>query len=413
MDDLFEMSESSLSADSPKKEASVEAGSKQGSKDGQSLGTCSLGNDFLEFAETLRESKALPTEAARALKGLSNKKLSAEDYDHLSDVHAFSAIVEAMVIHDGNFQVQRWGCQAIWVASGTTQNQVAFVNANGLDAILCAIERFPGKVDLLESALAAVSNLVAAEENLRTSVEKGVIDKVMTVMTSNLENTSIQSQGCVVISNIAMHKSSNKEEIFQRGAGMTVMSAMVEKPSDHVLIQKALSALRNLCIQCDSNKADVANLGLIEVVLNAMKTHREQPKVQEEGARLIAGMGKSGAITTVIQCLDNQSDSPTIQKVGFSLLTNIARASDEAKLQIVDEGGLDAVSMAMMMAMQSENDWVLASACILLNSLAIEGNDTALMASGVVEQARLAMNKFPDTCGNAAGELLRFYGSSQ
>ncbi|KAL3915436.1 MAG: hypothetical protein SGILL_005656 [Bacillariaceae sp.] len=462
MDDLFETSETSLSVESPK-DMSLEDGgarSKQGSKDSRSLGTCSLGGDFLEVFETLRESKAMPIEAAKALKGLSSIKFCAEDFCHLADVDAAPAIVEAMVVHDTNYQVQRWGCHTIWTMSGNAKIQAAFVQAGGLDVVLGAVERFSGDIDLIESALSALSNMAAAKANLVPFIEKGAVEKVVKAMTSNSDNTRIQIKGCGVINNLSMHKSSFKEQILQSGAGEAAVVAMVMHQPEILLQEKALRALRNLCIHCDVNKVEAAGLGASDAAITAMQVHRDEPSVQEEGALLIAvltgvdenkfsigdcggvevtlramivhsdsigvveqslkallslsfdlentnKMIEIGGIDTVVTAMHGHTDSATVQNVGCAILANFAETSGRAKMLIVDQEALDAIVMAMVL--HADNAEVQASACLAVFGLSIEENFKPLLAANVVELTRTAMNNFPEDCGETAAQVIRIF----
>jgi hypothetical protein len=460
MDDLFETSESSLSIESPKKDISMEIASNQESKDSRSQGTHSLGDDFFELIETLRESKALPQEAAYALKCLSNKTLATEDYGHLADIDAMSTIVDAMVVHEGDYQVQRWGCHAIWAMSGITRTQIAIVEASGLDAILGAVERFSGDLKIIESALSAMSNLGAAKDNLALFVEKGAIEKIVKVMATFADIVDIQIRGCGVISNLAKDKSPFKEQFLQSGAGEAAIVAMVLHQDNIQLQEKALRALRNLCIHCDPNKVDAANMGGSDAAITAMQVHRDEPGVQEEGAWLIAvltridenrfsigdcggvevvlramalhhdyigvieqglkalhslsldldntkKMLKYGGIQTVVNSMHGHPNSATIQKLGCSVLAHFAETSNEAKMQIVDQEGLDAVAMAMFL--HSDDVGVQANACVTLFNVAIEENVVPMHSAGVVELAKTAMNTFPDQCSTAVVPLVQFF----
>jgi hypothetical protein len=101
------------------------------------------------------------------LEELARLQLSPNDHDMLANMGAPHVIADAMQFHVSSMLlVQLWRCAAMWNVSSTRQNQRAFVDADALDVILVAMDRFTDNVDVQEKAIATLSNLGAAQDNL-------------------------------------------------------------------------------------------------------------------------------------------------------------------------------------------------------------------------------------------------------
>lgn len=419
--------------------------------------------DFAEILLVLREAIEFPLVIKEGLEELASLQLNAEDHDILCDLSGPHIVVDSMLAHRNILEVQMWGCGAIWNMTGTVRNQLAFVDAGALDVVLDAMEYFLEDVELQEKGLACFSNLGAAEENIEILLDQGAVARIVEAMNKHSDIGSVQVKGCIAITNLASHDTSIKQQIMDLGGGGAVVISMVMHSDDDYIQETALRALRNLCANSEENKIELANIGAIDAVIAAMQVHRDEGGVQEEGAWTLSNLAANddnkavigdcggidviiramwvhsdnvgiqewcsralftltldphngdvvlevGGISALVNAMQAHSDSPAVQEMGCATLGNLCN-SDNTKMRIVDEEALDAIVMAMVL--YSDDAQVQERACMVLLRLAIPDNFKAMHAANSTDLVRVAAEKFPGKCGEAAGRLLDLFEESE
>lgn len=414
------------------------------------------GSDYTEIILTMSDYSASSFLQQEGLKDLSNLLLSEQDQDSLADLGALELIVSAMRNHPNEVELQICGCRAVWNLSATPTNQVGLVQAGALDALLGAMEEFLDEPEVQEKAMAALSNLGAAEVNLDYLIDKGAVGRIVEAMNRHSEDARVQVKGCTAIINLASHDSPIKRRILEAGAGGAVVVSMVMHPEHSDLQEKALRAIRNLCANNDENKVDLANIGGVDAVIRAMQVHRDEAGVQEAGAWALSNLaldpgnraviGDSGGIDVVIRAMWVHSDHPGVQEWccralwtlagdpqnrsmimevgGISAVINAMQAhvdegavqekgcavldalaaDTDSKLRIVNEEALDAIVLAMVL--HADDSLVQQRALAVLCRLAIKENMKPMQAANANELAKVAAEKFPDSCEAVASQLL-------
>jgi hypothetical protein len=414
------------------------------------------GADYTEIIFTMSDYSASSFLQQEGLKDLSNLLLSEYDQDTLAELGALDLIVAAMRTHPNEVELQICGCRAVWNLSATPTNQVGFVAAGALDALLGAMEEFLDEPEVQEKAMAALSNLGAAEANLDILLDKGAVGRIVEAMNRHSEDARVQVKGCTAIINLASHDSPVKRKILEAGAGGAVVVSMVMHPEHSDLQEKALRAIRNLCANNDENKVDLANIGGVDAVIRAMQEHRDEAGVQEAGAWALSNLaldagnraviGDSGGIDVVIRAMWVHSDHPGVQEWccralwtlagdpqnrsmimdvgGISAVINAMQAhvdesavqekscavldalaaDTDSKLRIVNEEALDAIVLAMVL--HADDSMVQQRALAVLCRLAIKENMKPMQAANANELAKVAAEKFPDSCDAVASQLL-------
>eukprot|EP00934_Nitzschia_sp_Nitz4_P008020 Nitzschia sp. Nitz4//scaffold1_size375055//12361//15069//NITZ4_000206-RA/size375055-processed-gene-0.100-mRNA-1//-1//CDS//3329540835//8010//frame0 len=406
-------------------------------------------NDFGEILIILREAITSSVVARYGLEDLASVQLTQEDHDVLADMGAPHVIAEVMEAHTNSLAVQLWGCGAIWNMSGA------------LDVILVAMSKFIESVELQEKAIATISNLGAAENNLSFLCDQGGVSRIVEAMNTHSEVATVQIRGCAAVTNLASHDTPLKQHIVECGAGGAVVVAMVMHPNDSYLQEKALRALRNLCANSEVNKVELANIGGIDAVISAMQVHRDEAGVQEEGAWTLSNLAGNdgnkavigdcggidvviramwvhsdhvgvqewccralftltldphngeivlmvGGISAIVNTMQAHGDSPTVQEMGCAVLGNLA-STDQSRMRIVNEEALDAIVLAMVL--HADDIQVQEQACMVLLRLTIEANRQSMQAANIPELARTAAQKFPERCTEAAEQLLQAFGT--
>ena len=472
-------------------------------------GTCNhLFQDQLIF---LRESSESPDETRKALEILSTCETLNNCEEEIIDPWGMDIVVTCMQSHVGVYDVQLWGCRAIWnMSSSRPKVQIAFVQAGASDVVAHAMKRFlKGGEDLQEVAISVLSCLAVNPPNIDYLLGKGddTVEAIVTTMGQYPEIAGIQTKGCEALAILASHNDSTlRLRIMDKGAGEAILFNAVAMHSEDFAVQKsALSAVRNLCTDCEENQNRLLELGVVDPILSAMRKHRSAAGLQEAGAgaiSLLAGnnvetkkaivenggikltlrailehsnnlseenecyirtlmtlaldsyngnhsesnnseddikaavgvihavidaIGTSQeegtnsskvafAIDAVIVAMETHEDDSAVQEVGFAILSGIADLDDEditintvqTKMDIVDEGALDVINMAMVLHKHEAN--VQERACAVLLSLAIEENYAAIIAAIGIQLLQDAATDFPDRCYELANRLIQRLG---
>ena len=428
------------------------------------------GDETAQIVETSATGKSVGSRSTSELEGLVNRlkgaqgvqnieaaleelaliRLSSNDMKKLVDIGAPKAISDTISSNKGSKSILNWGFSAIWNISGTKISQIAFVKAKVLDTVISTMERNKSDASFQENALAALSNLAAAKENLpEMIVRKGVVERIIDVLNTHSSLPSVLLRACNVITNLASHNSPLKAKIIEKGAGGSIIIVMVMNP-DHVkLLETAIRAIRNLTTHEKSSQAEFANNGGVDSVISAMQKHRDVAQIQREGSWSLANLattidnreviGDCGGIDVVVRCLfvhpedadavekslralynlsldphnagiimeiggvsaivqtmQGHTESAAVQEMGCANLASLADRSFDNKLTIVDEEALDAIVMSMVL--NSEDAEVQKQACRALNMLCVPDNFQQMLAANIVELVTAAGEKFPEEC---------------
>ncbi|KAG7352058.1 hypothetical protein IV203_008106 [Nitzschia inconspicua] len=487
MDDLFETSESSLSKDGKedgngncmnKKQSessmadvnsrtgkvsrtiSAASGSNQ-SCTGQSTSD-KLKSDYFELVETLREACYSPEVAATFLQELASIQLGRDDADHLADLDAPKVVVDTMSSCKKSYDVQYWGCKIIRAMGCFEQTQTKLMDASCINVLLEVANAFSERSELLEVVILAISSLISNQKSVKLFMEGTTVEAIVKIVTDFSSHVPILIQSCEVIRKLATCGHYDREIIGQKGAGGAVFTAMVMNQSDVELQVSALTTLNELCVDSEENMTMLVNLGLCDVIVNAMENHRDEPDVQQVGASLIATLSvidenkhaigdnsgrlvvvramcvhpdcegvvkhcmnalylltldliiaeklmQEGAIEIIVKAMQDHVVCDSIQELGCGVLANLSKLSDDAKMDIVDLGGLDQINVAMVCHEHASGLHVRACEAILW--LSIDDNIRAINASGLVQLAKKSRDLFPEQCEQSVKQLLQIVQS--
>ena len=373
----------------------------------------------------------------------------------------YEVIVSAMGKCAGDSMAQTNACKVLFLAgaAGDEEHQAAIGAAGGLEALADAIKDFQEDMIVLEGCLLALSNLCIPEENWNHVIEGKLIEAVVGVMSSNVENCGLQEHGCAVLANLSLHDRARKY-IRDAGGCDTIVVSMVVNPMDVDVQNQALVALRNLCAKDEENRVLLASAGAIDAVIGAMQCHRNDAKIQERGSWVLSILGsvddnklyigenggidvlvrsmcvhpddagvqekalralwtlsvekelrfpivEVNTISATVAAMQAHSEDAAVQEKGCGVLTNLAATSTKLKVQIVKEGSLETAVMAMVL--HGENEVLTERAVSLIKKLCIVENAEAMMAANIAPMMTMVVETFPSS-REKANMILNFLG---
>lgn len=368
----------------------------------------------------------------------------------------FEVIVSAMGQCHKDAMAQTNACKVLFIAGASGAHlQIAIGLAGGIEALVDAMKEFDDDIIVLEGCLLALSNLCIPQENLEYALDTEVIELTVNAMSQNVENCGLQEHGCAVLANLSAHEKA-WERIRNCGGCDTVVVSMVVNPMDVGVQCQALVALRNLCAKDEENKVLLANAGAIDVVIQAMLNHRDdvtilsrsswvlgvigtngdnklymgenggpeavirsmwafpdEPTVQEKGCRALWTMSalernrstivEVDAVAAIVAAMHNHAGEPSIQEQGCGVLSNLAANDDDLKIQIVNDGALDVMVMAMVL--HGENEFIQERAVALAHKLCIPENFDAMINANVSPMMAVVSENVPH-CREKAAVIL-------
>lgn len=359
----------------------------------------------------------------------------------------FEVIVSAMGKCQQDAMAQTNACKVLFIASAAGEDlQISMGRAGGIEALVDAMKVFEDDAIVLEGCLLALSNLCIPEENLPFALGGELIELAVNAMSRNVENCGLQEHGCAVLANLAVHGDA-RARMRDCGGCDTVVVSMVVNPMDVGVQCQALVALRNLAVRDAEVTVLLANAGAIDVVIQAMQNHRDDAQLQARGAWVLGIMGanednklyigENGGseviitsmwhhpndigvqekasralwtlsvepknrytmmemeiIPAIISAMQHLAPEPSIQERGFGVMSNLAANDDDLKVQIVEEGALEVIVMAMVL--HGENEMIQERAVALLHKLCIPENIERMVNANVSPMMAVVAENFPD-----------------
>lgn len=116
----------------------------------------------------------------------------------------FDAIIEAMQIYrDASAEIQNRACGVLWSLSMDPDDRKHVAQGGGCDAILNAMTTHPGNDEVQVMGLGALKVLSFDTVGQSTLRSRGAMATVADVMRRYADNPAVQSEGCVILGNLA------------------------------------------------------------------------------------------------------------------------------------------------------------------------------------------------------------------
>ena len=194
----------------------------------------------------------------------------------------------------------------------------------------------------------------------------------------------------------------------QKNVGSIITGMKVHKM--HYGVQEASCWALWFLAADDDIQAQIADLGGIELIVEALTSHPNVVQVQEAGCGALWNLAASssinqvhiasaGGIDGVLSAMLTHPTAAGLQYQALGALTNLVANKSFNKLQLVNGGGVDVV-IAVMKANQHIAR-VQEQACALLSDLALKNqvNKVLISESGGIERVVAAMSTHPAVVG--------------
>mmetsp|Transcript_8232 Transcript_8232/g.10453 ORF Transcript_8232/g.10453 Transcript_8232/m.10453 type:complete len:698 (+) Transcript_8232:220-2313(+) len=421
-------------------------------------------NFILEVTMDFPQSISIQTKAMSALSDttcpLSMLEFDEEDNNGLRNMiphHDYiKAIVKAMEHFPSEEKLQVDACNVLQNLSVSEKMQSTIAREGGINCIIDAMETFPDNIGLQKDAISTLATLGRTSEHQLKMLKRGGDKRIIQTMVKHNESIDLMKLACVAISNLASDDYSLKTGIVQYNGADQIINAMVVFSYDPDFLKSCFCVLRTLSSGHDDNKVRIVNSGAIDSIVSVMELHKNDMMIQEQASYTLRVLGSTpetartigegggidvviramwlhvrnlnvklnccqtleilstsadnaslmiqiGVIAAVVHAMQQASDVSAIQKACCGVLSNLAISSHYAKLRIVEEEGIDAITI--LMVLHSNNKLVQRKACEVLNNLICDENLDALQAANSLELMNSAAANFPSECNEEAQHM--------
>ena len=313
-------------------------------------------------------------------------------------------VIDAMVDNEKEESIIEVGCSILDLLASTEDLQVnlCIAETDGIDMIISALASFPSNEKIQVSACKALSHLSIDNESRQMIVSQGGLMLIVNAMNSNRENIDLLEGALWALLNLS--SDANLQVLTASDAVEAVIEVMRNNPEVSQVQEKGLGVLQNLSMRGSEGKKEIARLGGIKILLEAINTFMGDPEVLERAFTTMWSLAlldsnqkviaKAGGAVLVVNGMLAQIDSAGVQKQACGCLCTLSTDSQNNAL-IRDADGVDAIVYAMWAHFDSEA--VLSAACKALSSVAVDmhTNEVIIAQEGEVNAVISAMRCFP------------------
>lgn len=195
------------------------------------------------------------------------------------------------------------GCAAVRGLARVAALAALLVRAGGCGAVLGAMGQHAGVEEVQVEGCWALLELSAAEGALARLDREGALQAVLRAAEQHFLSAGVLEPACRVIAGLAS-SSARTGGVLRAGGAVVVLQAMETLPKNARVSEAGCEALRQMAA-C-SSKADYAAAGGwgVAYVIAALRTHKEDPGVQEQGlGALVAVAAGSHALQRQVWAL--------------------------------------------------------------------------------------------------------------
>lgn len=313
-------------------------------------------------------------------------------------------VVDAMADHEQEESILEVGCAILGLLASTEDLQVnlCIAETDGIDMIVGALASFPSNERIQVSACKAISHISVDSESRHMIVSQGGLMLLVNAMNSNREDVDLAEGALSSLLNLS--SDTDEQLLSESNVIENVIEVMRSNPDVSIVQEKGLGVLQNLSMRGSERKKEIARLGGIKILVEAIRSFMGEPNVLERAFTAMwslalldsnqKAIGKAGGVELLVNGMMAQLDSPGVQKQACGCLSTLSTDSrNNSKIREAD--GVDAIVYAIWAHFDSEV--VLSEACRALSSVIVDmhTNEVIIAQEGEVNAVISAMRCYP------------------
>jgi predicted regulator of Ras-like GTPase activity (Roadblock/LC7/MglB family) len=333
----------------------------------------------------------------------------------IAETDGIDMIVSALAGFTENLAIQTDACRALSHLSIDHESRMLISSQGGLILLVNAMNKFKDDVDLLEAACSALLNLSSdAEEQVLAG--SSVIETVISTMRHQLNSPRLQEKSLGVLQNIAMRSKDAKKAIADAGGVGAVTFAIKEFMGSPTVLERAFTTTWSLAV-LEENQQLVANEGGIGLVINGMMANITYEKVQKQACGCLCTLASNsrnktlirdlGGVDAIVYSMWAHYDSDALLVEAFKALSSLAVNVQTNEVMLASEGEISTIMSAMRRFPNSER--LQEHACVALRNFLLSADNAAIVRGQAPELEQLmngAAERFPDRCAERAKQVL-------
>jgi hypothetical protein len=333
----------------------------------------------------------------------------------IAETDGIDMIVGALGVFSENVEIQIDACRALSHLSIDHESRMLISSQGGLILLVNAMNRFRDDIVLLEAACSALLNLSSdAEEQVLAG--SNVVETVIQVMSNQVSSARFQEKGLGVLQNVSMRSKDAKRAIADAGGIDAVTASIREFMGSPTVLERAFTTMWSLAV-LEDNQIRIADAGGIGLVVNGMMANITYEKVQKQGCGCLCTLSSNsrnktlirdvGGVDSIVYAMWSHYNSDNLQVEACRALSSLAVNVQTNEVMIATDGEISAMMSAMRRFPNSER--LQEHACVALRNFLLSADNVALvrnMKDEVVALMNHASDRFPDRCSERAKQVL-------
>ena len=276
---------------------------------------------------------------------------------HVVDAGGVEAVVGALNEHRTDCRVQMNGCAALWnICACDPGIRCVVVEAEGIEAIVWALTGcgklfdFNFNSGMLFYACGALRHLLAesgsdVEIRLR-ALKAGALEAAIDVLNTCTTSPNVQEQCCAIFQHLKYLESVE-----------SIVKALERYPNIPAVQEQGFASLEALFSDSDWYRRRAWELGVFDIVLEAMMVHTDDCGVQAGGCGLLSSLSGDAenwcphlipiAVGAVLSALNAHRVNPRVQASGCAALWTFCHGDPQSRRYVGEGGGVEALLNAL------------------------------------------------------------------
>eukprot|EP00042_Codosiga_hollandica_P026102 m.121453 g.121453 ORF g.121453 m.121453 type:complete len:750 (+) comp52094_c0_seq10:34-2283(+) len=302
------------------------------------------------------------------------------------------AILKSLKRHRKNADVNRYGTKALEnLASRSEANRIAIAQADGVHLIVIGMREHAGNPQVQGNALHALAVVAKTDDKMHIHIAQlDVVAHCVRVMASLASSPDVQHNACRLLANIALN-GKVRELIVKEKALAAIYAAIKNLAADCNVQHYAFWAMTNIALS-DDTRQTLIDWGLRTMAIKGLRSFPDDVDVAISAFRLLARLAfnknnfvdvVAPSIVAVLETLKRLQEEPDAFAVGCAALAAFADNSKN-KVQIVHDGGLRVLEVALGSFLAHEHIQQHALTCVGLLALKCDTNKTKIGRLGFI-----------------------------
>ncbi|GAX13664.1 hypothetical protein FisN_14Lh320 [Fistulifera solaris] len=298
------------------------------------------------------------------------------DCTRLFTANGHKSITAAMNNFPNTLCVQERSLEALANLALRENTRAMLLQEGACTLIDSALHRYLAEEKMVAFAIKALRALSCDREGAKRMDELGISETVVEVMHCNMMSVSIQTDGCSLLSNLAVDVVNQNVSQVDRSTIMVIEAAMREHQQDATVQASACFALKNLSFEQSNLRMISKSESMLELLMKAQEfagartdamllieriqiSSAEDQSLEEQVCESIhllveARSGQSEIVDDLVETMRNYQWSEAIASTCIDILVAMVTESAEYKKRLSGEKQIDCLEMCARSSTFSE-----------------------------------------------------------